>query len=111
MKEKNQYNLDEAVKELYKTEPLRQDLASTVANKVFAKQKTASSVLDKILVVTLFFVITASLVYGFSLLGGITLTAVLIFVITIAGFIGLSVKEHLIMLKRINNEGQNARIF
>jgi hypothetical protein len=102
---KENYNLDEAVKKLYKVEPLRRDFAAIVANKAFGEQKRDSTVLDKLLFITLCFVITASLIYGLSLLGGVSLTIILIFVVTILGFIGLSIKEHFILLNRIGSRG------
>jgi hypothetical protein len=111
MKKKDRYNLDEAIKEFYITEPLRRDFAAAVADKAFANQKNDPTALDKILIITLGFVTAAALIYGFSLLSEISVAAVSLFVITIAGFIVLSIKEHLILLKRINNQGQNAGIF
>lgn len=101
MKEKNQYKLDEAIKEFYKIEPLQQDLATTVANKIFAEQKKESTVLDKTLLITLGFAVVVSLIYVLSLLSEISFATALMFVVAIVGFIGLSVKEHFVLLRRI----------
>lgn len=103
MKEKDQYKLDEAIKTFYQTEPLRQNFAATVADKAFAKQKSYSPVSDKILLVTLFFAVAASLIYGFSLLSEISVTVILMFAMTIAAFIGLSIKEYFVLLKRLSD--------
>ena len=102
---KENYNLDEAVKKLYKVEPLRRDFAAIVANKAFGEQKRDSTVLDKIHLITLWLVLIASLIYGFSLLSGASLTIILIFIVIILGFIGLSIKEHFILLNRIGSRG------
>lgn len=99
MSKKYQYKLDEAIKELYKIEPLQQDLAATVANKIFSEQE--STVLDKILLIALGFAVIVSLIYVFRLLSEVSLTTVLLFVITILGFIGLTIKEHFVLLRKI----------
>ena len=39
MKEEKQFNLNEAIKKFYKTEPLKQDLAARVNNRVFEKKE------------------------------------------------------------------------
>ena len=41
MKQQEEYKLDEAIKKFYTTEPLKADLATTVADKVFEKHKKA----------------------------------------------------------------------
>ena len=100
MNEKNQYKLDEAIKELYRIEPLQHDLAATVANKIFAEQKKESAVSDKILLATLCLLIAVSLVYVFSLFAEISATAVLLLVVAVTGFTGLSVKEYSVLLRQ-----------
>ncbi len=101
---KKQYNLREAVKELYKTEPLQRDLAATVANKIFPEKPPESFVLDKILLITLGFILAASFIYVYGFLIQISSVIILLFLAATGGLIGLSIKEHLILLKRINNE-------
>lgn len=101
---KNQYNLREAVKELYQTEPLRRDLATTAANKIFSEKPTDSFVLDKILLITLGFILAASFIYVYGFLTQISSLIILLFLAAVGGLIGLSIKEHLILLKRIRNE-------
>jgi hypothetical protein len=101
---KEKYKLDKAIKELYKIEPLQQDLAATVANKIFAEHKKESAVLDRILLSALCLVIAISLIYGFSLLAEISPAALLLFVIMIAGFIGLSAKEYSVLSQRIQSQ-------
>lgn len=101
MKEK--YQLDEAIKEFYEIKPLRRDLAATVAHKIFAEeQKKESLVGDKILLAALCFLMVVSLIYAFSLLAEVSLTAILLCVITLGAFIGLTIKEHFILLRRIH---------
>jgi hypothetical protein len=39
MKQQKEYKLEEAIKNFYTTEPLKADLATTVADKVFEKHK------------------------------------------------------------------------
>lgn len=46
MSNKEQFNLDEAIKLFYKTEPLMVDLSSAVSNKVFAEQRSSVSYKD-----------------------------------------------------------------
>ena len=101
MRKKNQYNLGEAVKEFYQTEPLQRDLATTVANKIFPEKPVDSFVLDKILLIMLCFILVASFIYVYGFLTQVSLGIILLFLIAIAGLISLSIKEHLILLKRI----------
>lgn len=101
---KNQYNLREAVKELYQIEPLRRDFAATTADKIFAEKPIDSFVPDKILLLTLGVILAASFVYIYGFLAEISSAIILLFLAAVGGLTGLSIKEHLILLKRIGNE-------
>ena len=42
MKEKDEYNLEEAIKHFYREEPLKKNLANRVTNKLFEEQNNSS---------------------------------------------------------------------
>jgi len=94
MKNEKKFSLGDAVKNFHKTEPLKIDLASTVADKVFTGRKSTSFKWDRVLFVFAVLLIGGGLVYTFSFYQYLSLqTAFLVFV-SIGIFICLSVKEY-----------------
>lgn len=104
MKKKNQYKLGEAVKELYQIEPLQHDLATTVADKVFDARTKDSSALDKILGIALCAILAASFIYVYGFLTELSAVIILLFLAAVGGLTGLSIKEHFILVKQINDK-------
>lgn len=101
MKKQKQYGLGDAVKNFHKTEPLKIDLAATVADKVLANRKEPSFVLDKVLYVFSMLLIAGALVYVFSFYKYFSSLSTLLVIIPIGGYIGLSVKEYLTLSRKL----------
>ncbi len=93
MKKDKHYNLEEAIKNFYKSEPLKIDLANTVANKVFAKPKEVSVVSDKWLYIFVAILIVCGLIYIFSFLKEFSQPYVLLIFIPLIGYFGLSLRS------------------
>ena len=92
--------LGEAIRNFYKTEPLQTDLANAVANKVFAKPKEASPVFDKWLYAFAAILFAGGMIYCVSIFRQFSLSLILLAMIPAACYIGLSVKEHLLISKK-----------
>jgi len=101
MKNEEKIDLYEAIKEFQKTEPLKMDLATTVADKIFVKHKTKMVVLDKWFYAFVAALVIIGLIYSFSLVNSSTLLSILVLLIPIIFYLGLSVKEYKLMSKRI----------
>lgn len=101
MKEKKTYSLGEAIKQFHKTEPLKIDLANTVANKVFVKAKMPSVILENWLYVFVAVIVVGGLIYSFSLFSNDLLPLYFLFLIPVACYFGFSVKEYWVMSKRL----------
>lgn len=100
---RKQYHLGEAIKELYETTPLRPDFAQIVADQAFVSQKKQMTVWDKVVLAAFGLVISASFIYGVRLIGESSVILLLIFLTAVVVMISLSLKEHSILLKRIEN--------
>lgn len=101
MKAKKQYNLDEAIRSFYKTEPLKIDLPTTVANKVTLSPNKITVLLDSLLYGFVAVLACAGLIYSFSLFSHYSFPALYLVAIPVACYFGLSVKEYSLMSKRI----------
>jgi hypothetical protein len=101
MKNEKEYSLDEAIKNFYKSEPLKIDLANTVANKAFIKRNEVSVVWDKWLYVFAAAIILGALIYSFNFLKDFSLSLLLLIVIPMVSYFGLSAKEFLLMSKKL----------
>jgi hypothetical protein len=100
MKTEKEYNLQEAINKFYKTEPLKIDLATTVANRIFVKRKIEIALLDKWLYASVAVLVGCGLIYSFILVNPSSLLSVLVIILPIVFFTGLSVKEYRLMSKR-----------
>jgi hypothetical protein len=96
------YKLEEAIKELYDVEPLRGDLATGVAHRIFEPQKAAPSMFDRLVVPVLSLVAAVSMIYAIYLLLGASIVVGLVFVIAVTASIGLALKEYFVLLKRLH---------
>ncbi|HEX9827877.1 MAG TPA: hypothetical protein VGA80_14855 [Flavobacteriaceae bacterium] len=103
MKEKEQYSLDEAIGKFYKTEPLKIDLAKTVANSVFGEEKKVSVFFDKMLYFIVCLIAVGAVIYCISLFSKLSISSVMLFLIIVVSFFGLSVKEHSVLSKKVLN--------
>ncbi len=101
MKNEEHYSLDEAIKKFYNSEPLKIDLATTVANKVFVKRNEDSIEWDKWLYVFVAVLIAGALIYSVSFFKDFSLSLFLLIVIPMVSYFGLSAKEFLLMSKKI----------
>ncbi len=101
MKNRKIYHIQEAIKIYYKTEPLRIDLASTVADKVFVKNKTETNLLDKCLFASIAVLIVVGLACSFYFVKQDSRWYIFVIIISICGFTGLSVKEYAVISKKI----------
>src|ERR1043165_3271670 len=96
------YKLEEAIKELYDVEPLRGDLATGVAHRIFEPQKAAPSMFERLVVPVLSLVAAVSMIYAIYLLLGASIVVGLVFVIAVTASIGLALKEYFVLLKRLH---------
>jgi hypothetical protein len=103
MKGDKPYNLNEAIKKFHKTMPLQIDLATTVANMVFVKRNVVITLLDKWLYAFVAFLVGGGLIYGFILTIPSSLLSMIVIIISIAYYFGLSVKEYKLMSKKIHS--------
>lgn len=103
MKGKEQYSLSEAVQKFYKTEPLKSDLAKTVTDRVFVKEKKVSFVFDRVLYFIGCFIAVGAVIYCLSLFGKLSISFLLLFLIIVVSFFSLSVKEYSVMSKKVRN--------
>ena len=101
MKKKEQYKLGEAIQNFYKTEPLKIDLANATADKIFVKTKDASPVFDKWLYTFAAILFAIGMIYCFSIFSRFSLQLILLTLVPAACYFGLSVKEHLLISKRL----------
>lgn len=101
MKEQKNYNLEEAIKKFYTIEPLKTDLAKTVADKVFAKRKKVDFAFDNRLYIFITILIAAGIIYSFSFLKQFSLLIVLLAIISIIIYCSLSFKEYWLISKRL----------
>jgi len=101
MKKKEQYNIDEAIKYFYDTEPLKNDLAATVANRVFAKKEKPSLKFEYWAYFILFLIIAGSVAYYFSLLMKLSLSPILILLMVAGCVVFISLKEFSILYKKL----------
>ena len=100
MKEKQQYELGEAIKNFYETEPLQTDLSKAVANKVFTKRKESTLVFDKWLYTFAAILFAAGMIYCVRVASQFSLSFILLLLIPAACYIGLAVKEHWLISKK-----------
>jgi hypothetical protein len=100
MTQKDEYNLGEALREFYRVEPLPDDFAEALAERVFAKPAAASTFLDWILLFALCAAVVGSTVYVITLLGS-NFAATLVAAVVIAGLTALSVTEGRLLRGRI----------
>jgi len=100
MKSEEQIDLYKAIKEFQKTEPLKMDLATTVADKIFVKRKIKMVVLDKWIYAFVAALVVIGLIYSFSLVNPSSLLSMLVLLIPIIFYIGLSIKEYKLLSKR-----------
>ena len=100
MKTEKEYNLKVVINKFYKTDPLRIDLANTVANRIFVKSKIEIALLDKWLYVFVAVLVSCGLIYSFILVNPSSLLLALVIILPIVFFSGLSVKEYKLMSKR-----------
>jgi hypothetical protein len=101
MKTEKKYTLPEAIGKFHKTVPLQIDLATTVANKVFAKRKMEIALLDSWLYAFVAVIAGTGLIYTFILVYTASLLSVLVIIIPIIFYFGLSVKEYKLMSERL----------
>ena len=101
MKEKDEYNLEEAIKHFYCGEPLKKDLATSVTNKIFEEQKKPSGIFDKWFYFSIGLIIVALFVYFISILNSLSVPSVLMMMILSVMLIGLSIKEFSVFSKKI----------
>ncbi|MEP7371835.1 MAG: hypothetical protein ABI675_00515 [Chitinophagaceae bacterium] len=101
MKKKQQYELGEAIKNFYETKPLQSDLAKSVANKVFGRRKEAAPVFDRWLYAFAAILFAAGMIYCFSIVRQFSLSLISLVLIPAACYIGLSVKEHWLISKKL----------
>ena len=99
MKDNKKYSLDEAIRNFYKIEPLKIDLAKTVASKIYAIPKNSSATLDKWLYVFVAALTVSGLIFSFSHFRDYSLPTTLLVLIPVAGYFGLSAKEYSLMSK------------
>jgi hypothetical protein len=103
MKKQEQYSLDEAIKKFYKAEPLKIDLAKTVASKVFVNEKKVSFNFDKVLYFVGCLTAVAVVICCFILFGKLSVSVVMPFIIIGVSFFGLSAKEYSVFSKKVLN--------
>ncbi|HEX8332088.1 MAG TPA: hypothetical protein VF622_05670 [Segetibacter sp.] len=101
MEKKEQYNIDEAIKYFYDTEPLKRDLATTVANRVFAKKAKPSLEFEYGAYFILFVIIAVSIAYYFSLLIKLSMSPILILLMVAGCVAWMSMKEFSILSKKL----------
>ena len=101
MKEKDEYNLEEAIKHFYRGEPLKKNLANSVTNKLFEEQNNSSIYFDNWFYLSIGLIIVSLLVYFISILNLLSISSVLMMVIFSATLIGLSIKEFSVFSKKI----------
>lgn len=101
MKKKEQYNIDEAIKYFYDTEPLKNDLATTVADRIFLKKEETSIVFEYWAYFILCLIIAGSIAYYFNLLIKLSLSPILILVMATGFLAWVSVKEFSILSKKL----------
>ncbi|MBA3286204.1 MAG: hypothetical protein H0U27_14265 [Nitrosopumilus sp.] len=102
IKSEEQYNLDEAIKSFHITKPLKIDLATTVADQVFIKQKKTSALTqDRFLYAIVFLLFVGSTIYCFSFLKQFSLPFILLIFISILCYFSLSLREYSVMSKRM----------
>ena len=102
MGDKKRYALGDAIKNSYKTEPLKIDLAETVADKAFNGPKKPSAVLDSGLYVFFAVLIVASIIYCLIFFKEFFLSPSFLFLIPIVAYFGLAAKEFMTMSKKIS---------
>lgn len=100
MRTEKEYNLKVVINKFYKTEPLRIDLAATVANRIFVKNKIEIALLDKWLYAFVAVLVSCGLIYSFIILNPSSILLALTIILPIVFFSGLSVKEYKLMSKR-----------
>ncbi|MCX6303502.1 MAG: hypothetical protein NT040_00900 [Bacteroidetes bacterium] len=101
MKTEREYNLQEAINKFYKTEPLKIDLSTNVANRIFVKRKIEIALLDKWLYAFAAVLIFSGLIYSFILANPPSLLFASVIILPIVFFSGLSVKEYKLMSEKI----------
>jgi hypothetical protein len=109
MKDKKLYSLHEAIKSSYKTEPLRIDLAERVADQVFVKGKNSSVTLDKGLYVFVAALIAGAIIYCLSFFRGFFSFPLLLLLVPMIAYFGLSAKEFMTMSKNIELMAQSSK--
>ena len=98
---KKEYRLDEAIKNFYKTDALKTDLAKSVSESVFVKPSAVRSSLDKWLFVFVAILISVGLMYSFSLLRQVSFPALCLILFSVVSFVGLARKEYNLFSKRL----------
>lgn len=101
MREDKKYSLGEAIRDFHKTEPLKIDLAKTVASKIYSKPQKSSVALDSWLYVFVAILTVCGLIFCLSLITNYSLPAVLLVLIPVACYFGLSAKEYSLLSKRL----------
>jgi hypothetical protein len=97
MKSEERYDLYEAIKKFQETEPLKVDLATTVAERIFVKRKMKFALMDKWLYAFVIGLVSFGLIYSFALVNTSSLLSVVVIIIPIAYYLGLSMKEYKII--------------
>ena len=101
MKDNKQYSLDEAIRNFYKIEPLKIDLAKTVTSKVYVIPKKISSALDNWLYVFVAVLTVCGLIFSFTLFANYSLPTMFLVLIPVACYFGLSAKEYSLLSKQL----------
>jgi len=101
MKEQKKYTLEEAVKNFHVTKPLKIDLATKVADTVFAKREKTFPVSETWLYAVGAFLIIAGIIYSFSFLISFSVLSGLSVICAIILYLSLSLKEYRIMSKKL----------
>jgi hypothetical protein len=101
MKQDEKYTLKNAIRQFYFTEPLKKDLATLVANKVFNKQEKFSFNWDKLLHYLICIVCIGAVAYILSFLKFVSIAPILLLSITVLIVIGVAVKEFRVLSEKI----------
>src|SRR6188474_1499766 len=101
MKRQKEYKLEEAIKNFYTTKPLKADLATTVADKVFEKHKKVYPAFETWLYIFIGVLVAAGIIYSFSFFNHFSVPSGLMILISIAFYFSLFFKEYLLIHKRL----------
>jgi len=104
MKKQQKYTLAEAIRKLDYPEPLKVDLAITVSEKLFVKQKATASSWDKWIYLFLMVLVACGIFYCFSLLNQVSLLYLFLLIPPVIFSFALSAKEYSLLLRSVYNE-------